>query len=144
SDLGRAAERGDAAATIAFELHAGMRHRIPVDREPRARDERGARQADPTSGGQLPELVLPARAPDDLLDAAPQRHRADAQPVGGDRIGRNQVFEPELSRIEPQLLGDLVEVDLEREARLRSAVAAFRSTRRLVREGSCALELVTG
>ena len=53
------------------------------------------------------------------------------------------MLEPQLRRIHPQLLGDLVEVHLEREPRLRRAVAPLRTTRWLVRERSCALKLVT-
>ncbi len=54
------------------------------------------------------------------------------------------MLETQLRRIYAELLGDLVEVDLEREARLRRPVAPFRSTRRLVRKSSSALKLVTG
>src|SRR5207245_10625369 len=75
-------------------------------------------------------------AGDDLLDARPQTHRADAQPVGGQRVGGDEVLEPQLGRIDPQLLGDLVEVDLEREARLRGAVPAFRTDRKSTRLNS--------
>src|SRR5256885_4946933 len=33
-----------------------------------------------------------------LLDARPQTHRADAQPVGGQRVGGDEVLEPQLGR----------------------------------------------
>src|ERR1051325_1775439 len=82
------------------------------------------------------------RASDHLLDAAAEAHGADAQPVGGERVGRDQMPEPELGGIEPELLGDLVELDLEREPRLRRAVATLGSARWFVREGACALKLV--
>src|SRR6266436_9383696 len=52
------------------------------------------------------------------------------------------MLETQLRRIYAELLGDLVDVDFEREARLRRPVAPFRSTRRLVRKRPCALELV--
>src|SRR5881296_2970473 len=53
------------------------------------------------------------------------------------------MFEPELGRVHAQLLGDLVDVDFQREARLRRAMASLGTARRLVRERSGALELVT-
>src|SRR2546425_1601593 len=59
-------------------------------------------------------------------------YRADAQPVGGERIGRHEMLETQLRRIYAELLGDLVQVDLEREARLRRPVAPFRSEERRV------------
>src|SRR5216117_11062 len=54
------------------------------------------------------------------------------------------MLEAELGRIHAELLGDLVEVDLEGKARLRSAVAALGPAGRLVRERPCPLEPVTG
>src|SRR2546426_11980655 len=52
------------------------------------------------------------------------------------------MLEAELGRIDAELLGDLVEVDLEREPRLRSPVPPFRPARRFVRERPCTLEPV--
>jgi len=52
------------------------------------------------------------------------------------------MLEPELGGIEPQALGDLVDVHLEREARLRRAVAALGPAGRFVGERPSALELV--
>src|SRR3989449_5329728 len=54
------------------------------------------------------------------------------------------MLEAELGRVHAELLGDLVEVDLEGETRLRSAVAALGPAGRLVRERPCPLEPVTG
>src|SRR2546421_11818616 len=54
------------------------------------------------------------------------------------------MLEAELGRIHAELLGDLVEVDLEGKTRLRSAVAALGPAGRLVRERPCPLEPVTG
>src|SRR6185503_9226873 len=50
---------------------------------------------------------------------------------------------PDLNRIHSQLLGDLVEVNFERVTRLRRAVPALWTTRRLVRERTQTLKLVT-
>src|SRR5438552_16376688 len=52
------------------------------------------------------------------------------------------MLEAELGRIHAELLGDLVEVDLEREARLGSPVPPFRPARRFVRERPSTLEPV--
>src|SRR5437762_8331776 len=54
------------------------------------------------------------------------------------------MLEAELGRVHAELLRDLVEVDLEGETRLRSAVAALGPAGRLVRERPCPLEPVTG
>ena len=61
ADLGRAAERGDAAAAIELQLHAGVRQVVPVDRQARAGEIRRARQADAAAERQLAELVAPVR-----------------------------------------------------------------------------------
>src|SRR5256885_4037090 len=79
ADLRGPAEDRDAAAAIASQLHARVRHVVPVNREPGARDVARAREPHAPSVWQLPELSLPAGSLDDLLDALPQAHRADAQ-----------------------------------------------------------------
>jgi len=53
------------------------------------------------------------------------------------------MFETDLGRIHAELLGELVEVHLEREPRLGGAMAALGTAWRLVREDSCALKPVT-
>src|SRR5207253_8325967 len=55
----------------------------------------------------------------------------------------NKVPETQLGRVHPELLGDPVEVNLERESGLRRAMPALRSAGRFAPERSCALELVT-
>src|SRR5207253_7895408 len=142
ADLGRPTEHGDAAAPVALELDARVGHWVPVDGEARPCDVGRTRQADALPRGKLPKLLLPAGAIDHLTDALPQAHRADLEPVRGERVGRDEMREPQLRRIHSQLLSDLVEVDLECEPRLRRAVAPLRTTRWLVRERSCALKLV--
>src|SRR5207245_7489026 len=114
-------------------------HGVPVGGRPGAGDVGRARESDPLAVWELFEPLLPLRAANHLLDAGSESHRADAQPVGGERVRRHEMLETQLRRIYAELLGDLVEVDLEREARLRRPVAPFRSTRRLVRKSSCAL-----
>src|SRR2546425_10692670 len=60
ADLGRPAEHRHPAAAVAFQLHAGMRHGVPVDGEPGAGDVGRAREPDALAVGKLAELLLPA------------------------------------------------------------------------------------
>src|SRR3989449_11744537 len=59
---------------------------------------------------KLFEPLLPPRTANHFLDTGPEAHRADAQPVGGERVGGDQMLEAELGRIHAELLGELVEV----------------------------------
>ena len=88
TDLGGAAEHGDAAAAIELELHAGVRQVVPVDRQAGAGEIRRAREPDAAAERQLAELLAPARSLDDALDALGESDRADAQVVGGQRVRR--------------------------------------------------------
>src|SRR2546425_9295568 len=54
------------------------------------------------------------------------------------------MLQPEVGGVDPQLLRDLIEVDLQREPRLWRAVAPLRAAGWLVRERPRALELVAG
>src|SRR5439155_1917463 len=87
ADLGGAAEGGDAAAAIQLELHAGMRHVVPVDRQARSRQIRRAGEADASTGRELSELVRPARGAHDAVDAVGETNRAEPQVVRGQRDG---------------------------------------------------------
>src|SRR5207245_5003347 len=68
----------------------------------------------------------------------------DAQPVHGPRVGLDEIAPLELHRVEPDVLGDLFQVQLEGEARLWRAVTALGTARRLVGEHPAALESVRG
>src|SRR6185369_14333536 len=87
-------------------------------------------------------LVAPAGGFYDLVDALAQTDGRDRQVVRrlGERLGDDPP--PHVRGIEPELLGRLVELTFEREARLDRAVAALGSARRLVGEDARALELV--
>ena len=63
-------------------------------------------------------------------------------PVGRERVRRGELHEAQVGGIDPERDGDLVELDLEPEARLRRAVAALGSAGRLVGEGPAAAETV--
>ena len=60
--------------------------------------------------------------------------RRDAHAVHGLRALADEVPAPHVDRIEARALGELVELALEREARLHRAVTALRAARGLVRE----------
>ena len=70
ADLRLAAEDGDAAAAVELELDAGLRHVVPVDRQPGAAQVGAAGEAEAAAGRQLAVALLPARAGDHRLDAA--------------------------------------------------------------------------
>src|SRR5260370_538315 len=65
-----------------------------------------------------------------------------AEQGGGQGVGGDELVEPQLGRVHAELLGDLVEMDFEGEARLGRAVSALGAAGRLVGERSCALKLV--
>src|SRR5689334_3931573 len=104
-----------------------MRHVVPVDRQARARQVRSASESNSTAIWKLPELLVPARRLDHLFDAGIQAHRSNSEIVRGKGIRRNQMSPPHLSRIEPKLFGNLVDLNLECEARLGCSVSALGS-----------------
>ena len=141
ADLGGAAERGDAAAAIELQLHARVRHVVPVDRQAGAGEVRRAGEADAAAVRQLAETCPSSpTACDDAADALGEADRADAQLVRGQRVRLLDDAQAQLGRIERERLGDLVELHLLAEAGLRRAVAALRAARRLVGEDAAALE----
>src|SRR5207302_4140974 len=89
-------------------------------------------------------LVTPARGLDDLVDALAEPDGRDRQMVRrlGERLGDDPP--PHLGGVEPELLGRLVELTLERDAGLRRAVPALASTRRLVGEAAPGLGPLPG
>src|SRR6185369_15638166 len=80
---------------------------------------------------------------DNLVETRAEPHRADLQPVGRERSGRHEVVLSNLHRVDADGFGDLVDLNLEAESRLRRAVAAFRSARGFVGEAAHRVELVT-
>ena len=140
ADLGGAAEGGDAAAAIELELHAGMRHVVVVNRQAGAGEIRRAGDADAAAVRQLAERVRPVGGLRDAPDALGEADGADAQVVGGQRVGLFDDAQAQVGGIDGQRLGDLVELNLLAEAALRRAVAALRPARRLVGEDAAALK----
>src|SRR6185295_32527 len=87
-------------------------------------------------------LVLPPRTCDDFIDTRSEAHAPDPQVVRRHRIRFDEMAGAHLSRIEIQLFGNLVEVHLQRIARLRRSVSALGATWWLVGENAYALEFV--
>ena len=141
-DVRGAAEHRDAAAAIELELHTRVRHVVPVDRETGSAEVAGARETDALARREPAEPLPPARSRRHATDALAQPNGADPQVVGGHRVRRHEVIEPEIRRVDADVLRELVEVDFECVARLRRAVAALGAAWRLVREHARALELV--
>ena len=143
-DLRGAAHHGHAAAAVDADLRARVRHRIPVDRQTRARDVRAAGDADALALRQALALRVPAGRLSHRLQAIAEAHGRDAQVVHGAAVRRLQHPQPVLDRVEAELRRDLVELALERVPRLCGAVTALRAARRLVRVHAHAVELVGG
>src|SRR5262245_41543008 len=90
----------------------------------------------------MPEPFFPLGKLDHLVDALGEPDRADLQPVRSERVRLGDDVEPEIGWIDPEFLGDLVELHFLAEARLRRAMAALGTAWRLVREDSRGIELV--
>ena len=143
-DFGGAAEGRDAAASIEFELHARVRHVVPVNRQAGARQIRRAGEADTLAHRQPAEPCAPVGSVGDTADALGKADRADAQVICGQRVRLLDDPQPEIGRIDRQPLGDLVQLNFLPEAALRRSVSAFGSAGRLVREHAATLKPVRG
>src|ERR1700730_3867203 len=144
TDLTGAGEHSDAAAAVELQLHSGLRHFVPIDREPGARQISGARQSNTSTLRKSPEFVIPARDLDHAANAFGEIDGAQAEKIGGYRVGRFDDAQAKLGGVNLELLGDLVELDFLTEARLDSAMAAFRATGGLVGEGAATLKAIAG
>src|SRR5262249_59811638 len=105
-----AAEDRAAAAAVELQLHAGLRHGVPVDREARAADVGGAREPEAAPARELAAALFPAGGRDDFVDAWPETHRAHAQEVRGQRVRGLEMALPHSRRIEAEAAGVLVEL----------------------------------
>src|SRR5207244_6457277 len=89
-----------------------------------------------------PLLLVVARCAHDLVGALLETARRDAQPVHSPRVRLDEIAPLELHRVESDVPRDLLQVQLEGEARLWRAVTALGTARRLVGEHPAALESV--
>ncbi len=141
AELGRAAVHGHLAAAVEQQLNARVRQLVPVDRNARAAHVGRACEPYSAPRRELAVLVLPAGHLDHLADALGQARRADVQPARGERVRLGHHAQAQLRGVEPELVGDLVQLHLLAEARLRRAVAALGPAGRLIGEGAAGLEL---
>src|SRR5439155_13577834 len=126
------------------DLGPRVRHLVPVDGETGTRDVRAARYSDALPPRELPVLLAELRRALKCVKAFAETHRGDAQVVHRPAVRWLKDALAVLERIEPEVVGDLVDLTLEAIARLCGAVAALGATRRLVRVHADAVELVRG
>src|SRR5713226_4428639 len=143
-DVDGTAKNRDPSAAIQPDLHAGVRHLIPVNGKAGAADVGARGEADAAAVWKFAEFFLPFRPGRDFFDAFSQADGADPEAVHSDRVGLDQLFESEIDRIDAQLVGDLVQLDFKRKARLRRAVPPLRAAGRLVGEKPNAFEFIGG
>src|SRR5262249_36910112 len=115
TDVRAAAKHRDQARTIQFQLHARLRHVVPVNRKSGSREIAATGKADTPAKRQLAELLFPARRFNHFLDALAQTDGADRQPVGGQRIRFHQILETQFCGIQAEQLCRLVELNLNAE-----------------------------
>src|SRR5262249_49875100 len=128
------------AAAIDLELHRALRHGVRIDRVVRAAYVRAHRDAETFAVGELAASFFPAAGALHAVEALDDAVRGDAHPVDG-RVA-HQILPAKLDRIELERRRDLVERDLEGEARLYAPVPALRPARRLVGEEARRLESI--
>ena len=87
---------------------------------------------------------MPARTVDNLVETFIQRTTGDTQPIDRPAIWLNQVAAAKFNGINPQVVGNLIQMHLYGVAWLRCAMAALGATGRLVGKEAHPLELVTG
>ena len=120
-----------------------MGHVVPVNRQTGTADVRACREADAVAEGKLAEFLLPPGALGDALDAFAQSRAAAGAAVHGHAVGLHQLLQAQIDGIDAELLGNFIELDLHREARLRRAMAALRSAGGLVRKNAHPFELIS-
>ena len=134
TDVRRAGVDRDAAVHVHLDVHrsVGEAVGVPMNREARAGDEETASNADALAEGHLSELFVPSAF---LLHAA----QSLAHPVAGDAesgdgpaVRRQEVGQAQIDGVHGQLLGDVVQSDLDGAAGVDRPVAAHRTASGLV------------
>src|SRR5690606_12361020 len=92
---------------------------------------------------QATELLLPPAGPLDGLQALEEAVGLDPQLVDRAGVRAEEVAAPELDRVEADGLGELVELDLEGEARLHGPVSALRPARGFIGVNPRGVEAIT-
>src|SRR5690606_20775802 len=107
-----------------------------------ARDVARPGDAEPATVRQPAVALLPPARALDRVQALEEAVRRDAQLVDRARAAAQEVSPPQLDRVHADRFRELVELDLEREARLHRPVAALGAARRLVRVHARRIEAV--
>ena len=144
ADVDRAAGDDDAASPVDADLHLAVGHVVPIDGESRAAQVGADRETHAAARRQTAVLLPEAARLRHPRDAFPQAVAGDPEMVHRPRERLGGVPEPDRDRVEPEVLGELVHLNLDPEAGLRRAVPALRAARRLVGPQPCPLELVGG
>src|SRR5690606_30036032 len=125
-DLRRAAEDRYPPAPLDLDLDRRLRHLVRVDRVVRPGDVARPGHAHAAAVREAAELLLPPAGPLDRLQTLEEAVGLDPQLVDRAGVRAQEVAAPELDRVHPHRLGQLVELDLEGEARLHGPVSALR------------------
>ena len=112
-DLGFAAEDGDTSRAVELELDARLRQVVPVDGEAGPTQIGATGQTQTATVGELAVALAPAAPGDHGFDTASQADGPQLQPVGSDAPGLGQVSQTQIGRVDAELPGRLVEMDLE-------------------------------
>jgi len=87
ADFGGAAENGDTAAAVEFQLHAGMGHLVPVDGEAGSSEIGGAGDAYAAAFGEFAEFFFPIGDFHHSANAFGKIDGAQAEIIRGHGIG---------------------------------------------------------
>src|SRR5258707_10502965 len=124
-------------------MRAGGGYFVPVEGRARAGEMGGAGQADATAFRKLAEFFAPAGRFHHAANAFGKIHGAEAEEIGGDRVGRFRDAQTEVGGVGLEFFRDFIELYFLAGARLDGALAALGSARRLVGAGAAALATVT-
>ena len=141
ADIGGAAEHRD-AGTVDLDVDLAVGQAVAVDGEAGAAEVRGDRE--PLAVAVAALALVEARGLERLLGHLVDPAGGDPQAVDRARVGFDVVESLQLDGVHPEVLGDLVEVQLEREARLGRPVPPLGPAGRLVGEDAAGLEAVGG
>src|SRR6185295_2618587 len=112
-------------APVDLDLHARVRHRVPVDGQPGPADVGRAGESDAAPAPHPTALALVPALLQYALQALAQPDGAHLHLVRGDGAGRHRVVEAPARRIEAEVGAELVDVALEGKAGLGRAVPAL-------------------
>ena len=115
---------GHAAVHVHLNMNRGVWEifRVPMNGQPRPRDEEAATDSDALSEGELSEFVVPIRPLSHLLKRFTHAIGGDAETADGTAVGREQVGEAEVNGVDGKLLCHFVQPHLYRAAGVHGTV----------------------